>query len=303
MESMTRLELFANLGYPRDPFLGASYKTADTIRTERILAMAIESHAMVAIIGERGIGKTKAVDAALKARKIKKITVEKIDKETLTIGDIRTALITDLAPEEGIKRGGEISSRQLRRIVGTKAVVEKQKIVLVIEEAQRIHPNTLRSLKSLREQEWMGESELYTIILISQSDPMNKPGVSEVSLRSDRVWMKGLSAEESAGYVTAVLGKHFEPDAVSALAVLPKAKNYLELQELTVALLNIAMADGRETVTVDDVQTYTAQKAELLPQTATPRKQAQTGSGKSALSSVLNRKTGDETGEKGAINA
>jgi type II secretory pathway predicted ATPase ExeA len=292
--SMTRLELFGNLGYKRDPFFGAQYKTGDMVRTERILTMAVESRAMVSIVGERGIGKTKAVKAALDKMKVRKVNVEKFDKESLTIGDIRTAMITDLAPGTQIKRGGEVSSRQLRRIVGEAATGEgkKRPIVVIIEEAQRLHPNTLRSLKSLREMEWAGESELFTVLLLAQSDPMNRPGVSEVRLRSDIVHMKGLSADEAAGYVGAILGKHFDEFALASLAELPQARNYLELQALCVTLLNRALADGREQVCEGDVMIVDGTLTAPLPKTAR-RQQAAPVSGKNALKSVLDRKAGD----------
>lgn len=303
--SMTRLETFVNLGYRRDPFFGAQYRTGDMVRVERILTMAIESRAMISIVGERGVGKTKAVRGALGKIKVRTVNVEKLDKETLTVGDIRTAMITDLAPGAQIKRGGEVSSRQLRRIVGEAATLQNARpIVVIIEEAQRLHPNTLRSLKSLREMEWMGQSELFTVLLLAQSDPMNRPGVSEVRLRSDIVQMKGLSADEAAGYVSATLGKHFEESALDALADLPQARNYLELQELCVILLNHALADGREQVTSTDVAAVVkTQAAEPLPKVAGGKQQAAQVSGKSALSSVLARRSGDQAEAKEAVHA
>ncbi|HEX9080256.1 MAG TPA: ATP-binding protein [Desulfuromonadaceae bacterium] len=303
--SMTRLETFCNLGYRRDPFFGAQYRTGDMVRVERILAMAVESRAMISIVGERGIGKTKAVKAALDKMKVKRVNVEKLDKETCTIGDIRTAMITDLAPENTqIKRGGEVSSRQLRRIVGEAATAANARpIVVVIEEAQRLHANTLRSLKSLREMEWLGQSELFTVLLLAQSDPMNRPGVSEVQLRSDIVRMKGLSADEAADYVTVTLGNRFEEPALAALSDLPQARNYLELQELCVKLLNRALACGREQVTSDDVQAVSGEQGtEPLPKSA-PRKQATApaASGAGALKSVLSRRSGQtEEGKEAA---
>jgi type II secretory pathway predicted ATPase ExeA len=298
---MTRLELFCYLGYKRDPFLGVSFRTGDVVRAERILTMAVESRAMVSIVGERGIGKSDAVKSALDKMKIKRVTVERLDKEGLTIGDIKTALILDLSTE-GIKRGGETSSRQLRRIVGEASMTKKQKIVVIVEEAQRLHANTLRSLKSLREMEYLGEREMFTIILVAQSDPMNRPGVSEVSLRSDCVRMQGLSAEEAAGYIRATIGKHFEDSAIDALAELPTARNFLELQKLCVAILNNALAEGREQATTADV-TATAGAQQAAPLPTTPRKQAAAPvSGKEALASVLGRNRGTSE-QQGAVNA
>lgn len=296
---MTRLETFVNLGYTRDPLNGHLYETGDMVRVRRILTMAVESRAMVSIVGPRGIGKSKAVHQALKKLGAKVAQVEKLDKENLTIADIRTALILDLSNEH-LKRGGEVSSRQLRRIIGEAATTKRQKIVVVIEEAQRLHPNTLRSLKSLREIEFAGESELFTIVLVAQSDPMNRAGVSEVRLRSDCVRLQGLSPDEAAGYVRATIGKHFEDAAIEALAELPQARNYLELQALCVELLNIGMAAGRERVNAADVQTAGATAAAPLPKGA-PRRQAPAPvSGGEALKNVLGRRQGAEPEKEAA---
>lgn len=297
---MTRLETFVNLGYTRDPLKGQLYETGDMGRVRRILTMAVKSRSMVSIVGPRGIGKSEAVKPALRNMGATIVTVEKLDKENLTIGDIRTAIILDLTSEP-IKRGGEVSSRQLRRILGESAVTKKLNIVVVIEEAQRLHPNTLRSLKSLREIEFAGESELFTIVLIAQSDPMSRPGVSEVRLRSDCVQMHGLSADEAAAYVRTTIGKHFEAAAIDALAVLTAARNYLELQALCVTLLNIALADGRERVTLSDVQGVSAGKTEPLPKGGAVRQSAAPPAPTAALKNVLERRTGGDHGEnKGA---
>lgn len=287
--SMTRLETFCNLGYRKDPLSAARFETGDGLRVRRILTMAVESRAMVSIVGERGIGKTEAITAALEKLGVKRVNVERSQKERLSIADIETAIILDLS-DESPKRGGETRSRQLRRIVGEAS--RKQKIVVCIEEAQRLHSATLRSLKTLREIEWMGERELFTVVLIGQSDPMNRAGVSEVRLRTDLVRMQGLTAAEAAGYVLNSVGKHFDSQAVDALADLPQARNYLELQELVVDLLNLAMADGRPEVGLEDVQALGSQQAQQLPKTA-PRKLATPMQGGDALKSVLSRRNGE----------
>jgi type II secretory pathway predicted ATPase ExeA len=284
---MTKLETYCNLGLTRDPFKGQQYSTGDSLRVQRILQMAINSRAMVSIVGIRGIGKTEAVNAALGKMKVRISRVEKLDKENLTIADIRTALMTDLSTE-AIKRGGEISSRQLRRIIGEAASDKNRTIVLVIEEAQRLHPNTLKSLKTLREIEWLGEKELFAIVLVAQSDPMNRPGVSEVSLRSDCVRMQGISADEACGYLRATVGRFFDDAAMDALGELPAARNYLELQALAVEMLNVALADGRAIVTLEDVQSAVARQSQALPK-GPEKRQAAAISGKGALANVLTR--------------
>ncbi|BCS55162.1 AAA family ATPase [Geobacter sp. SVR] len=299
--SMTRLETFVNLGYTKDPLKGKLHETGDMVRCRRILTMAVESRAMVSIVGDRGCGKTEAVKAAMERMDVKTIWPKRVDQENMTIADIKTAMILELS-DENVKRGGIVSSAQLRRIVGTAsgkrtAHGAETQIVVIIEEAQRLHKNTLRSLKTLREMDWAGKSELFTIILVAQSDPMNHPGVSEVRLRSDIVRMQGLSANEAAHYVRETIGKHFDPRAIELLAELPAARNYLELQELCVTLLNIALAAGRELVSVEDVRSVQPPEAEPVPRGQARGKQpAAPVSGATALQSVLNRRNGDAGG-------
>jgi type II secretory pathway predicted ATPase ExeA len=292
MSTMTRLELFGNLGYKVDPFRAARFDTGDSLRVRRILAMAIESRAMVSIVGPRGIGKTEAVEAVVDRSKYKVVTVEKSDKGKVTIGDIEMAMVLDLDASESPK-GGERLSRQLRPILGT-ASSGKGKVVLLIEEAQRLHANTLKSLKTLREKTWMGEKELFTVILLAQSDPMARAGLSEVRLRTDCVHMQGLSATEAGGYVRAVLGRHFEESAIDALAELPAANNFLELQELCVTVLSHALMSGRELVTVEDVKVLSAEKQAALPRGKAAKAPSAPLSGKAALASVMDKRNAGE---------
>jgi type II secretory pathway predicted ATPase ExeA len=290
---MTRLEIFCNLGYRKDPFFGAHYQTSDELRVQRILTMAVESHAMVSIVGTTGIGKSKSVEVALAKIGARIVRVRKGDKTRVTISDIEKALILDLS-DDAPKAGGEVRGRQLRPIVGDQA--RKRKVVLLIEEAQRLHGATLRSLKTLREIDWCGETELFTIVLVAQSDPMARAGVTEVRLRSDCVRMHGLSAEEAAGYVFATVGKHFEDAAIAELSTLPQATNFLELQALAIEVLDHAIDQGHDRVTVQDVRDVGAHSSEQLPRVAKAAK-AVPAAGK-GLAAVLARKNGQENDNK-----
>ena len=290
---MNKLEVFSSLGLKVDPFHKASFDTGDSLRVRRILTMAVESRAMVSIVGPRGMGKSRAVTGALDKIGCRVVLVEKSDKERVSISDIEQAIILDLS-DEAPKRGGEIRARQLRRIVGEPS--RKQQIVVVIEEAQRLHGSTLRSLKTLREIRWMGESELFTVILIGQSDPMNRAGVSEVRLRTDCVHMQGLTSTEAAGYVRATLGKFVDETAEDAISALPQAKNYLELQKLLVDLLSYALMSGREQVTAEDVLELAGSQSAPLPRSAKQKTavQPQPVSGSDALKNVLAKRTAVE---------
>ena len=243
---MSRLSVLAEFGFKKDPFRGVNIETADVSRVKRILGMAVESRAMVSIIAERGQGKSRAVDTVIKDMEVKEVRLLTSDKEKVLVGDIERALITDLSQEE-VKRTREIRARQLRRILGESS--RQQETVLVLEEAHRLHGQTLRSLKTLREMEWMGQSPLFTVIMLGQCDPMRKPGVDEVRLRTDTIYMKGLTQCEAKGYTTEVVGKCFEDAAIEALSRLKSARNFLDLQETIVALMEKALEYGHKKVT------------------------------------------------------
>lgn len=302
MNSMTRLELFDNLGYTADPFAARRrYETGDMARCRRILTMAIKSRAMVSIVGERGCGKTAAIRAALEKQQVRLVFAQRDAQERLTIDDIKTAIITTLS-DENVRRGGIASHAQLRRVLGEAS--RRQQVVVVVEEAQRLHKNTLRSLKTLREVEWAGESELCTIVLVAQSDPMNRAGVSEVRLRSDLVRMQGLSATEAAHYVRETLGKHFEDDAVELLAELPAARNYLELQALCIQLLNLALSSGRDLVNTADVRSVQPPDTQPVPRGQRPKPAAAApASNVSSVAAVLARRNGTNLTQKGVTEA
>ncbi len=243
---MGRLETLAEFGYERDPFRSSRMDTVDAARVRRVIGMALESRAMVSLVAERGTGKTQALDMALRDKDVTVVRVLSADKEWVGIGDIERALIFDLS-QESARRTREIRARQLRRILGEAS--RKTSVVLVLEESHRLHGSTLRALKSLREMEWMGQSPLFTVVMIGQYDPLQRAAVDEVRLRTDTVAMKGLTQQEIADYIEATVGKAFEPDAIQALSKCGQARNFLDLQEMAVQVMGRALEVGRKKVT------------------------------------------------------
>jgi type II secretory pathway predicted ATPase ExeA len=247
---MSLLEILAQYGYRRDPFAGVFLETVDAARIGRIVEMAVASAKMTVIVADRGAGKTVALRRALDAIDCKKIEAGVSNKEKMTIDHIEQDMIAGLT-DETPRRSASTRKRQLRRVLGEAA--KKKKIVLVIEEAHRIHSSTLRSLKTLMEMDWAGTDRLFTVILVAQHNPMTKGNVAEVKLRSDAVEMLGLTAKEAAAYIGLTVGEHFEADAITALARLPVARNFLELQEAAVSLMGRALALGSKKAGVLEV--------------------------------------------------
>ena len=250
MANVSKLETLVRFGFDCNPFKEVNLKTSDSTRIQRILDLAIKGDEIVSMVGKRGSGKSWTVKAWLRKSKARQVVVRSSDKLRLLISDIERAMILDLS-EETPKRGGEIRARQLRRILGEAS--QKEKIVLTIEEAHRLHGMTLRALKTLREMSWMGETELFAVVLIGQSDPMNKAGVSEVRLRSDTVHLQGLTVNEIENYVKKTVGRVFSTKAIKAISLLPESENYLDLQSVLLRLMGRASAEGHGEVQYDDV--------------------------------------------------
>jgi len=294
MANVSRLELLVSLGFSRDPFSVVDFETGDSVRIRRILEMAVKSRAMVSIVGDRGAGKSMAVNAALKNMGARQVVVRSADKSRVLISDIEQAMILDLS-EEHPRRGREIRARQLRRVLGEFS--RKQPVVVVIEEGHRLHGQTLRSLKTLRELDWMGESELFTVVLIGQSNPMNKAGVAEVRLRSDCIQMKGLTTAEVKEYARATVGRVFSDEALAELPALPGSSNFLDLQQTLVALMARAFVAGRDRVEREDVLAEKGESGKAPGRDRTQGKNAARAqddvqSGNDVLRSVLSRRNG-----------
>lgn len=290
MVNLSRQELLRHMGFSRDPFKSADFETGDSLRVQSNLKMAVRDNELLCIVGSRGIGKTRSIFTGLEKLNATVAPVLPLDKERLLISDIEQEIIFELSDEKP-KRGKGVRLRQLRRILG-EATMNKR-VVVVIEEAHALNRMTLRALKRLRELSWMGKSELFSMILIGQSDPMQKAGVSEVRLRSDTLHMQGLMQEEIDGYVRDTVGEAFDEDAITAISKLPEARNYLDLQALLVKLMNQALAEGRKTVAAEDVREVLGIKTRKMPVKKKagekkPKKERQ------ALKDVLDRYT--ETG-------
>jgi type II secretory pathway predicted ATPase ExeA len=287
---MSQLETFAEFGFKKDPFSGCFLETADVMRIGRLVDLAISGRRMIAIVAERGTGKTEAINYVLPKLDVRVVRAEVSNKERMTIDNIEHDLISGLS-DEPARRSANTRKRQLRRILGEAA--RKKPVVLVIEEAHRIHAQTLRSLKTLMEMEWVGIRPLFVPILVGQYDPMSKKGVDEVRLRSDSVLMKGLAASEVVDYVKGTVGDHFDADAIDALSRVGTSRNFLELQEACVTLMERALAMGETRVTVMEVfELYGGGLKELLKSAGISETElsTETGIAKATVSGILNDK-------------
>ena len=262
----SKLEILSLFGFEKDPFAGHEIESADTVRVRRLSAMAIQAHSQLSIVGERGLGKTRAVNGAMNGLKIQPVRVLSPDKGRVTAADIQEAILVELAPNEKCRHDREIRVRMLRRILGEESM--KRQVVVVIEEAHRLNGNVLRSLKNLRELDWMGKTHLFSVILIGQSDCTQRSGLAEVRLRTETLLLHGLTAAEVTEYIRATVGRVFDEDATEAIAALPDSRNYLDLQDILIRCMSAALAAGREQVTKSDVTDSITTNIPVSPRSA-----------------------------------
>jgi len=296
---LSRLEVLAEFGFKRDPFELAHMETISAIRIRRLIGMAIDSKLAVSVVAERGTGKSCAVNHALnEIKNLRIVRVQTADREKITVADIERSLMYDLRTDPN-KLTREFRPRQQTRILGEAS--RDQRIVLVLEEAHRMHGQTLRSLKSMLDIEWMGKDRLFSVIMISQYDPMRGKAVEEMKLRSDTVQMQGLTAAETREYVRMTVGKHFEDDAIEAVGEVSYAQNFLDLQIGIVGFMVRALSDGREKVQAVDVYEGTGGNLSALLEkigVTYSELEKETGISKAALNLVANNKRGTLTESK-----
>lgn len=270
MANGSQLEIMDNLGIDT-PFDAVDYDTVDVKRIARLTRRAIDSHRMISIAGIRGSGKTWAVVAALEKMDVRVVECVYPDYRRMLITDIENEMILTLSDERP-KRGKPIRKAQLRRILGEAS--KGREIVVVIEEAHAVHGNTIKALKTLLKTNWMGKKNLFTVILIGQSDPLAKAGMSESRLRADTIYMQGLTANEVCVYIKDTVGRAFDGGAITNLSQKSGLRNYLDLQDTLVSLMWRAWADGREKVTLSDVQKEFGKSKEIPAPPAEKHKKA-----------------------------
>jgi len=282
----------AAYGYNGSPFSEVRIPTADGSTLKRLFKMATEAKAMVSVIAPYGAGKTTAIETALDGLPCHPICLNLADKENMKIADIERALVRRLS-QEPIARDRDTRALQVSRVVGEAGKIKP--VVLIIEEAHVMHHSTLRALKRIREYDWMGRRPLLAVVLIGQFDKLKTANLAEChrGVRSDTYKLQGLAPSEARLYVNETVGECFEPEAVKALSELPDARNFLDLQEAIITLMQAGLSSGTKRVTVLDVfQAYGGGIKQLMDKYDIKLSQLAelTGEHNSTLSLVINNK-------------
>lgn len=198
---------------------------------EHELVTAIDDRALVAVCGEFGAGKTTLVDGALRlaagrgTRPLQVVRVQDPHRERQKVSHVMNAAIYDLSTENP-RRDAEARARQFARVVGERVVRQGQRVVIVVENAHRLHPHTLMALKDAREIGFAAEpGPLYSIVLVGQGrlremlerQPEIGHRTTIVEMTEEAGWMTQAEREH---YLEAVYARAIEPATRQRLAVL-----------------------------------------------------------------------------------
>jgi len=204
------------------------FESAEAVRIMEMLAEAVEEGGIYSVTGERGIGKTTVKNEIIHyferyRERFAYCRIECMDMNELTMARILSALVIELSSETP-RAQVERRKRQVRRILGELA--ERKRVVLIIDEAQKISIRTMEALKMITEMTWGFRTRLISVILFGQPELTSRLSRDEgLFLRVTQYQMRGLNQDEVLQYIDlrcrAAGGEMrdiFEPDALTYIA-------------------------------------------------------------------------------------
>lgn len=177
------------------------YRSANHDLYEDEIVSAIENDQLIALIADRGAGKSTLFKMARRrlqrqGKRFHFVRVLSRDVERLRIGHVMSAAITQLTDgRDTPRRDSERRTNQFLSIVGPIAAKEGHHVCIFIEEAHSIPPQLLLDLKALREIEFgLVDPPLFSVVLIGHTGLR-----SLIRQREEILWRTlalDLSAEE-----------------------------------------------------------------------------------------------------------
>ncbi len=218
------VELFRHFGLDPNAIYWGDHHDRRAARIQN----AVDSQQMLGVVGPFGSGKSILVRQALTEQlgRDQMIYVQNFDKENLTIGHIVSNIIDEIGGSESPRRDMNARCIQMARMIGEEVVVQGRDICVVIENAHRIHANTLLALKDARETAiYKGHDNLFSVILVGQEPLAAKlEKFGEVEYRSRQLTLSPsegwMTHEERLRYLDAVYGDVIDPQVATRLAAL-----------------------------------------------------------------------------------
>lgn len=247
----------------QDIYRGGAYKMFLNDMEEMV-----RSNEMIALTGEIGAGKTTLFHDLVRklGNDVTMVYVRSLDKERMKIGSIVDAMIYDLSIENP-RRFYEARSRQLQRIVGEVVVNQKRTVCVVIENAHRLHGNTILALKELREMSFAGYTKMFGIVLIGWPSLIAKiERLREIYLRMEFLEMNErngwMNFDDRRDFLKHVYGEAL-PEVVRAQAAM-SARMPLELCNIVDHKLTAAYYAGKAALDISDFEVPLAQMKEVV---------------------------------------
>lgn len=230
---------------------------------------AIDENKLIAVIGQFGSGKSTLFDFVEQELAGKDryqfVHVQNTNKEKLTINNITDAILFDVSREQP-NRSMEARSRQVQRVVGDLYVNQGKRVCVVIENAHRLHPNTLMAVKDIREKKWLGHSPLFSVALVGQTDLRRKLARwEEVLWRClvlDLEKSEWMNFAERVSYLETVYGRAIEPIARDRIAM--KTKGPLEIEFLLSEKMDEAARAGKEQIDSEVISMTPSERVQAL---------------------------------------
>lgn len=211
---------------------------------------AINEQKMIALIGAFGSGKSTVFDFAEQdlsySEQHRFVHVANVNKEKMTINNITDAIIYDLSKESPAK-SMEARTRQVTRLMGELFVNKGKKLCVVIENAHRLHANTLMAIKDLREAKYLGRHPLFAVAMIGQGALRNKlEKWEEVQWRTlilDLERSAWMSYSERVSYLEAVYGQAIDTQARERIAL--QTRTPLQIEHFLSEKMDEAVRAGK----------------------------------------------------------
>ena len=185
---------------------------------------AVAGRQLLAVIGPYGTGKSMLTRESLSDVE-EVVYVNNSDRRKMRVGHIMSAIVYEMG-QESPKRGTLARQYQVERILGEAAVRRRREIVVVIENAHRVHHRTLMAIKDLMESAtYNGVAPLFSTILVGQEPLANALARhGEVKHRTRELWLTEsegwMTKDHRIQYLKKVYGDTITPDMRRRLATL-----------------------------------------------------------------------------------
>lgn len=261
---------------------------------------AVMSRRMACVVGGFGSGKSTLVRETLnRLSKVRVVYVNTPDREKMTIANIQSAVIYELT-NEAPKRDRMARLLQLSRIIGLEVKSHGREVVLVLDNAHRLHTNTILALKDLREAaNFKGHESLFSVILVGQESlPAKIASWKEVRYRTlqmeldQEYWM---DQAERMNYLAAIYGRFITDEARQMIAAYQSTP--LQMDFLVDEIMRKMKAAGETVLGVDQLPSSLAEMKELLKVTLRDLEKI-TGIPKSTIGDVISGKNNDGAKEE-----